>query len=136
MESDCSLVRAGCPPCSTTKVWRKCLEIFSAAAPAKAELPKPWLPLFITVVLLFGSIGGNAYLALMARDFYSRYRALAAECSKTECAHDPGLASIGLVDRRLGDVGVGCDRLDGRRGVAVLVEPRERGIEQDVVRVT
>lgn len=39
---------------------------------------KPWLPLMLTSLGLFGSIGLNVYLAWIARGFYTRYRALVA----------------------------------------------------------
>ena len=50
-----------------------------APLPTPAAPAKPWLPLFVTLVLLFGSVGGNAYLGWLAKDFYARYRAAAAE---------------------------------------------------------
>lgn len=40
----------------------------------RTEAEKPWWPLFFTTTALFLSIGGNAYLAWMAAEFYSRYR--------------------------------------------------------------
>jgi hypothetical protein len=50
-----------------------------APLPVATEPARPWLPLFVTLVLLFGSVGGNAYLGWLAKDFYGRYRAVAAE---------------------------------------------------------
>ena len=59
-----------------------------------------------------------------------RCRALTLQRSKTHGADQTRLAAVRLVDRRVGDGGVGCDRLDSCRGVAVLVEAVQRGIEQ------
>jgi len=59
-----------------------------------------------------------------------RCRALTLQRSKTHGADQTRLAAVRLVDRRVGDAGVGCDRLDSCRGVAVLVEAVQRGIEQ------
>lgn len=44
--------------------------------PGKSVEPsRPWLPLLIAVVMLCGSLGGNAYLGWIAWDARSRYRA-------------------------------------------------------------
>ena len=40
---------------------------------------KLWWPLTTTVLLLFGSLGGNVYLGWLAMDFYRRYRECAWE---------------------------------------------------------
>lgn len=49
----------------------------TAANAAAAD--KIWWPLTTTVLLLFGSIGGNVYLGWLAMDFYRRYRECAWE---------------------------------------------------------
>jgi hypothetical protein len=54
------------PPSSATQ---------SEAAPS-GDAPRPWLPLALTALLLFASLGANAWLGLIARGFYLRYRAL------------------------------------------------------------
>lgn len=42
---------------------------------AKGATPEAiWWPLTTTVLLLFGSLGGNIYLGWLAMDFYRRYR--------------------------------------------------------------
>lgn len=64
---------------TTTSASRDKTESTGAAPVAKSDSPKPWLPLIVTLALLFGSVGGNAYLAWLAKDFYSRYRALAQQ---------------------------------------------------------
>ncbi len=43
------------------------------------KLAKPWFPLMITMLALFGSAGGNAFLAWMAWDYVERYRSLSDE---------------------------------------------------------
>ena len=51
----------------------------STAAPADP----PWMPLVLTMFLLFASIGGNVYLGWIARNFYLRCRALTREARAT-----------------------------------------------------
>ncbi len=50
-----------------------------AAGPAVAGEPaaeRPWLPLWLTVLALFASLGGNLFLAWITWDARSRYRSL------------------------------------------------------------
>lgn len=63
-------------------------EIDGKASSKKAEAPKPWFPLTVTVLLLFGSLGGNAYLGWLAKDFYNRYKALAEELREPRAVDD------------------------------------------------
>jgi len=54
----------------------------SAAAtktPAVAESGKPWLPLTITLLLLFASLGGNIYLGWLNVEGRARYRNLLSQ---------------------------------------------------------
>ena len=44
------------------------------AAFVNSPTDKIWWPLTMTVLLLFGSLGGNFYLGWLAMDFYRRYR--------------------------------------------------------------
>ena len=50
-----------------------------AAQPVVAAEPaaeRPWLPLWLTVLALFASLGGNLFLAWITWDARSRYRSL------------------------------------------------------------
>lgn len=49
------------------------------SAAATTANDKIWWPLTTTVLLLFGSLGGNIYLGWLAMDFYRRYRECAWE---------------------------------------------------------
>jgi len=55
---------------------------------AKPEPAKPWFPLTVTMLLLFGSLGGNAYLGWLAKDFYNRYKTLAEELREPRPVND------------------------------------------------
>ena len=48
----------------------------NSAALQQQEPPKPWLPLTLALLMLFASLGGNAYLLWIASDFRRRYRTL------------------------------------------------------------
>lgn len=47
-----------------------------AAAGSQEGEPKPWLPLTVTLLALFGSLGTNVFLLWISVDFRRRYRAL------------------------------------------------------------
>lgn len=55
--------------------------------PGKPKTPtaasKPWLPLVLTVLLLFASVGLNAYLGWIAWGFYQRMQSMASDLSKS-----------------------------------------------------
>lgn len=51
----------------------------SRSTAAQTATEKMWWPLTTTVLLLFGSLGGNVYLGWLAMDFYRRYRECAWE---------------------------------------------------------
>jgi hypothetical protein len=54
-----------------------------SAAPPQDEGGEPWLPLALTLLALFASLGGNVYLGWIAWDFYRRQRNLAAPSPST-----------------------------------------------------
>lgn len=59
-----------------------------STAQTKPEPAKPWFPLTVTILLLFGSLGGNAYLGWLAKDFYNRYKSLAEELREPRPVND------------------------------------------------
>jgi hypothetical protein len=60
----------------------------AAQVSAPAEPQKPWLALWLTALLLCGSLGGNVYLGWIAWGIHSRCRAMlrAAEPGAPACA--------------------------------------------------
>ena len=51
-------------------------EIVKSVAATSPEPSKPWLPLWLTAVALFASLGANVYLGWIAVDVRRRWRTL------------------------------------------------------------
>lgn len=51
----------------------------NAGAETGATKPRPWMPLLLTALILFASIGLNVYLVWIARGLYLRYRTAVAD---------------------------------------------------------
>ncbi len=66
-----NLTATGNRPAARAEIRRSSTQ---PAAFIQSPTDKIWWPLTMTVLLLFGSLGGNFYLGWLAMDFYRRYR--------------------------------------------------------------
>ncbi len=58
----------------------------STSSGEQAEEAKPWFPLTLTALFLFGSVGLNLYLVWIARGIYVRYRTVSDELREIRAA--------------------------------------------------